>query len=75
MEPKKLDVRGKKCPVPIVKAKKALNNVPPGGVLQVLATDPGSKADFEAFCRSTGNELMESSEDDGVFTYLIKRAA
>lgn len=70
-----LDAKGLNCPLPIVKAKKALNQIPPGGVLQILATDPGSKADFEAFCRATGNELIEASEEDGVYTYLIKRAA
>lgn len=70
-----LDAKGLNCPLPIVKAKKALNQIPPGGVLQILATDPGSKADFEAFCRATGNELVEASEEDGVYTYLIKRAA
>lgn len=70
-----LDAKGLNCPLPIVKAKKALNELPPGGVLQILATDPGSKADFEAFCRATGNELVEASEENGVYTYLIKRAA
>lgn len=68
-----LDVKGLNCPLPILKAKKALKDVPPGKTLQVLATDPGSVADFEAFCRSTGNQLVERTADDGVFAFLIKR--
>jgi tRNA 2-thiouridine synthesizing protein A len=55
--------------------KKAIGEVPLGGTLEVLATDPGARADFEAFCRQTKNELLESSETDGVFRFLIKRAA
>lgn len=67
-----LDAKGLNCPLPILKAKKALKDVPSGGTLEVLSTDPGSVADFEAFCRSTGHELMESSSGDGVYTFLIK---
>lgn len=70
-----LDTKGLNCPLPILKAKKALQDVPAGETLQVLSTDPGSVKDFEAFCRSTGNELVESRDDSGVFTFLIKRAA
>lgn len=70
-----LDVKGLNCPLPILKAKKALKDVAPGKTLQVLATDPGSVADFQAFCRSTGNELVEQSEDGGVFAFLIRRTA
>ena len=54
-----LDAQGLNCPLPILKAKKALKDVPTGGTLRVLATDPGSVADFAAFCRTTGNELVE----------------
>ena len=54
-----LDAKGLNCPLPILKAKKALKDVPTGGTLEVLATDPGSVADFAAFCRTTGNELVE----------------
>jgi tRNA 2-thiouridine synthesizing protein A len=68
-----LDAKGLNCPLPILKAKKALKAVPVGGTLEILATDPGSVADFAAFCRTTGNELLESSEDDGVYRFLIKR--
>ena len=55
-----LDAKGLNCPLPILKAKKALRDVPVGESLEVLATDPGSVADFDAFCRATGNELVES---------------
>ena len=67
-----LDAKGLNCPLPILKAKKALKDVPAGGTLEIQATDPGSVADFEAFCRTTGNELMESKTDNGVFVFLIK---
>ena len=68
-----LDAKGLNCPLPILKAKKALKDVPTGEVLQVLSTDPGSKADFEAFCRTTGNELVEHGEQDGEFWFVLKR--
>ena len=67
-----LDAKGLNCPLPILKAKKALNQVPSGGILQVLSTDPGSVADFEAFCRQTGNELLESKTEGDVFVFLIR---
>jgi tRNA 2-thiouridine synthesizing protein A len=70
-----LDAKGLNCPLPILKARKALKEVPADGILEILATDPGSVADFEAFCRQTGNELVEHSEDDGVYRFLIKKAA
>lgn len=70
-----LDVKGLKCPLPIMRARKALKEVPIGGTLQVLTTDPGAVDDFETFCRVTGNELVESSMQDRVFTFLIKRTA
>ncbi len=70
-----LDVKGLNCPMPILKARKALKDVPADGTLEILATDPGSVADFEAFCRQTGNELIEHSEDDGVYRLLIKHTA
>lgn len=70
-----LDAKGLNCPLPILKARKALKEVPTGGTLEILATDPGSVADFEAFCRTTGNELVEHSADDGVYTFLIKHTA
>jgi tRNA 2-thiouridine synthesizing protein A len=70
-----LDVKGLNCPLPILRAKKALKDVPTGGTLQVLATDPGAVKDFEAFCRTTGNELVESKQDNNVFSFVIKRTA
>jgi len=70
-----LDAKGLNCPLPILKARKALKDVPAGGTLEVLSTDPGSVADFQAFCRQTGNELMESSNDETVYRFLIKRSA
>ena len=62
-----LDAKGLNCPLPILKARKALKEVPAGGTLEILATDPGAVADFEAFCRQTGNELVEHSQDDSVY--------
>ncbi|MGO9007482.1 MAG: sulfurtransferase TusA family protein [Beijerinckiaceae bacterium] len=75
MADKTLDAKGLNCPLPILRAKKTLNDVPAGGILEVLATDPGSVADFEAFCRTTGNQLMESTSSGGVYRFLIKRVA
>lgn len=68
-----LDTRGLSCPMPILKAKKALNELDPGQLLQVLATDPGATRDFEYFCRHTGHRLMESTESGGEYVFLIKR--
>jgi tRNA 2-thiouridine synthesizing protein A len=70
-----LDAKGLNCPLPILRAKKALKDVPVGGTLQVLATDPGAVKDFEAFCRTTGNELLGWKEDNKVFSFEIKRTA
>ncbi len=68
-----LDTKGLNCPLPILKAKKALKDLVAGEVLEVLTTDPGSVKDFDSFCRSTGNELMETADDDGVYTFMIKK--
>lgn len=73
MADKVLDAKGLNCPLPILKAKKALKEIDAGQVLQVLSTDPGSVADFQAFSRTTGNELVEHSEDGGVYTFLIRK--
>ena len=70
-----LDAKGLNCPLPILKAKKALKQGPAGGTLEVLATDPGAVADFQAFCRQTGNELLETSNDEKIFRFLIKHTA
>ncbi|HFQ13479.1 MAG TPA: sulfurtransferase TusA family protein [Gammaproteobacteria bacterium] len=68
-----LDATGLNCPLPILRAKKALNGMSAGQVLHIIATDPGSVKDFEAFAKQTGNELMESNEEGGKFTFLIKK--
>ena len=70
-----LDAKGLNCPLPILKAKKMLKDVPVGETLEIHATDPGSVADFASFCRTTGNELVESTQDGNVFRYVIKRLA
>jgi tRNA 2-thiouridine synthesizing protein A len=74
MADKTIDAKGVNCPIPILRAKKGITEVPAGGTLEVLATDPGSVADFQAFCRTTGNQLVEHSESGGVYRFLIKRA-
>lgn len=68
-----LDASGLNCPLPILRAKKTLNGMEAGQVLHVIATDPGSVKDFDAFSKQTGNELMESREDGGKFLFLIKK--
>ena len=68
-----LDAKGLSCPLPILKTKKALTAMPDGAILQVHATDPGAVADFAAFCRTTGHELLEQSETNGVYTFLIRK--
>lgn len=70
-----LDTIGLRCPLPILKARKALSGLPPGGVLEVLASDPGAADDFEAFCRTTGHRLVRQSATSGVHRFLIEKAA
>lgn len=67
-----LDVTGLKCPMPILRAKKALAQMQTDEILTVSATDPGAPGDFGAFCRQTGHVLLESTENEGVFTLVIK---
>jgi tRNA 2-thiouridine synthesizing protein A len=69
-----LDASGLNCPLPILRAKKSLAGLSSGQVLHIIATDPGSVKDFEAFAKQTGNELMESIEEGGKFKFLIKKA-
>jgi tRNA 2-thiouridine synthesizing protein A len=69
-----LDARGLNCPLPILRAKKAIAGLGGGEVLKIVATDPGSVKDFEAFCKQTGNELLSSEEAGGEFTFFIKKA-
>jgi tRNA 2-thiouridine synthesizing protein A len=70
---KEVDARGLTCPLPILRAKKALADMQSGQILKVLATDPGSQRDFAAFSKQTGNELVESTSHDMVFTFLMRR--
>jgi tRNA 2-thiouridine synthesizing protein A len=70
---KDLDVRGLNCPLPILRAKKALADLASGKVLRVLATDPGSVKDFQAFAKQTSNQLLSHAEADKVFTFFIKK--
>jgi tRNA 2-thiouridine synthesizing protein A len=69
-----LDASGLNCPLPILRAKKTLAGLGAGQVLHIIATDPGSVKDFEAFAKQTGNELLESREEGGKFHFLIKKA-
>ncbi|MET0961251.1 MAG: sulfurtransferase TusA family protein [Noviherbaspirillum sp.] len=70
---KDLDARGLNCPLPILKAKKALAEMTSGEVLRVVATDSGSVRDFQAFARQTGNQLLEQSESEKEFTFYMRR--
>ncbi|MEQ1671119.1 MAG: sulfurtransferase TusA family protein [Hyphomicrobium sp.] len=68
-----LDTSGLSCPIPILKAKKALSAMAPGATLQVVATDPAAPKDFVAFCKATGNVLIESVTRGDTFVFLIQR--
>lgn len=68
-----LDTSGLNCPLPVLKAKKALKELAEGDSLTVIATDPSSVKDFEVFCQQTGDELIDSRAEDGVFTFVIKK--
>lgn len=70
---KELDTRGLNCPLPILKAKKALAEMASGELLRVVCTDPGSMRDFQAFARQTGNELVEQSSANDEFTHFLRR--
>jgi len=69
-----LNARGLNCPLPILRAKKSINGLASGEVLRVYATDPGSVKDFEAFCKQTGNTLLNSGESDGAFVFDIQKS-
>lgn len=69
-----LDASGLNCPLPVLRAKKALSTLQSGRVLRVVATDPGSVKDFEAFAKQTGNPLLESGVEEGKFVFLLKKA-
>jgi tRNA 2-thiouridine synthesizing protein A len=68
-----VDARGLSCPMPIVKTAQAIKTIPSGSFVEVLATDPGSVKDFAAWARTTGNELVEQSVDDGIYRFVLRR--
>ncbi|MEJ2088249.1 MAG: sulfurtransferase TusA family protein [Gammaproteobacteria bacterium] len=68
-----LDVKGLNCPMPLLKAKKALNEMASGELLKVLATDPGSERDFQTFSAQSGHELVEFAKDGDVFVYVLRK--
>ena len=70
---KELDARGLNCPLPILKAKKALTDMSSGQVLRIVATDPGSVKDFEAFARQTGNPLLSQAATTSEFTFFLRK--
>ncbi len=70
-----LDVRGMTCPLPVLKANKALRGLAPGARLAVLATDPAAVKDFQAYAQETGHALLESTEENGAFRFLLQRRA
>jgi tRNA 2-thiouridine synthesizing protein A len=68
-----LDLKGLACPLPIAKTAQAIRNLAPGDLIEVYATDPGSVPDFKAWCRSTGNESVERTEEPGIYRFLIRK--
>ncbi|MHA1303684.1 MAG: sulfurtransferase TusA family protein [Candidatus Heimdallarchaeaceae archaeon] len=70
---KTLDVKGLSCPLPILKTQKAIKEIDIGEIIEVIVTDPGSVNDFKAWSNSTGHELVDSSQENGVYRYLIKK--
>ncbi len=68
-----LDTKGLKCPLPVLKARRAMKLVEPGGLLEVHATDPDSVKDFKSFCETTGDELVESRDDGDAYVFLIRK--
>ena len=72
-EPVFLYAKGMKCPLPVLRARKAMQALPPGGLLRVEATDPGADKDFAHFCAATGHLLVESGRDGDVLRFLIRK--
>jgi tRNA 2-thiouridine synthesizing protein A len=70
---KTLDLKGLSCPLPIVKTAQGIKEIQSGELIEALATDPGSVADFNAWCKSTGNELVEQGDQGGVFRFVIRK--
>ncbi|OHA81862.1 MAG: hypothetical protein A2675_01805 [Candidatus Yonathbacteria bacterium RIFCSPHIGHO2_01_FULL_51_10] len=71
---RELDATGLNCPLPILRTKKALGEMASGQILKVKATDPGSVKDFESFAKQTGNKLLASGQEDGVFCFYLQKA-
>jgi len=71
---KELDARGLNCPLPILRTKQAIANLTSGDILKVTATDPGSVKDMDAFCRQTGNQLLQSGQEGEAFLFMIQKA-
>lgn len=69
-----LDARGLHCPLPILKTRKAINDLEVGEILRVISTDPGSVKDFPTFAKQTGHELLETEEQDGEYVFLLRKA-
>jgi len=69
-----LDASGLKCPLPVLRARKAMKGVAAGEILEIKATDPGAVKDFQSFCETTGDELVEWREDAGVYLFRIRKA-
>lgn len=69
-----LDARGLNCPLPILRAKKAIAAIATGDILEITATDPGSVKDLDSFCRQTGNQMLSSESADGAFVFRIRKA-
>lgn len=70
-----LDTSGKCCPMPMVETNKAIKTLAPGGLLEVIATDPATRMDIPSWCKRTGHELVGSREEEGVFRYRVRRSA
>ena len=70
---RELDARGLNCQLPILRTKKSLNDMMPGQVLKIVATDPGSVRDFQAFSRQTGNQLLLSNESGGEYLFMMRK--
>jgi tRNA 2-thiouridine synthesizing protein A len=68
-----LDCSGLLCPLPVIRTSKAIKEILPGQMLKVIATDPGAPADMEAWARQTGNELVDSHEEDGKYVFYFRR--
>ena len=69
-----LDYKGLQCPLPVLKANKQIKSLGSGDEIEVLATDPSAPADFETYCETTGHTLVESSEADGVYSIVVRKA-